>query len=352
MRTALGWTMHSEPGPGAARVRPPTATASASQPAVKVNAGCGEAALHKSETALPAALLPLPPGEGPGEGFAPAAPPSPSPLAEGRGTGSTRVNVSAPVHRAPETPPPCWRWRCLLAASLATRALPVSALPSVDFRAGHHPPRRAGPDVHHPRRTSASSARSPASAAVSKARQRRHQPDHADLQPAKQKMDSAAQDVQAAINASAGALHRSPYPPVLEGANPADAPIPLTTRSPPPHHSTINKVRSRHPAGRSCQPDPRASATGRLRPRSIDPARVAACTGGRAHRRRGGQGERRRGRRRRPARRLSLGANDHSSRRTPQIAQLSLQDGTPQCMCNVRTVVAAASRERPRSPAV
>src|SRR4029077_6195466 len=39
-------------------------------------------------------------------------------------------------------------------------------------------------------------------------------------------MDSAAQDVQAAINAAAGTLPQNlPYPPVYAKANPADAPI-------------------------------------------------------------------------------------------------------------------------------
>ena len=40
------------------------------------------------------------------------------------------------------------------------------------------------------------------------------------------KIDSAAQDVQAAINASAGTLPTNlPYPPVYSKVNPADAPI-------------------------------------------------------------------------------------------------------------------------------
>ena len=39
-------------------------------------------------------------------------------------------------------------------------------------------------------------------------------------------MDTAAQDVQAAINAAAGTLPTNlPYPPVYTKVNPADAPI-------------------------------------------------------------------------------------------------------------------------------
>ena len=114
-------------------------------------------------------------------------------------------------------------------------------------------------------------------------------------------MDSAAQDVQAAINASAGTLPTNlPYPPVYSKVNPADAPIlslALTSDSVP-----IDKISDA--ADTILQPKlsqidgvGKVTVQGGLRPAvrvRVDPARVAAyglVARGRAHR--GGRRQRR-----------------------------------------------------------
>jgi multidrug efflux pump len=97
------------------------------------------------------------------------------------------------------------------------------------------------------------------------------------------RMDSAAQDVQAAINASAGTLPTTlPYPPVYSKVNPADAPIlSLALTS-----DTIPIERISDVADTLLQPKlsqidgvGKVSVQGNLRPAvrvRIDPARVAA----------------------------------------------------------------------------
>jgi len=94
-------------------------------------------------------------------------------------------------------------------------------------------------------------------------------------------MDSAAQDVQAAINAAAGTLPANlPYPPVYAKVNPADAPIltlALTSDSlpidvisvPPTRCCSRNFPRSMASAASPCRVDWRPAVRVRVDPRDF-----------------------------------------------------------------------------------
>ena len=175
----------------------------------------------------------------------------------------------------------------LLAGILGYRALPLSALPSVDFPTIQVTTQLpgAGPETvatlitaslerQFGQITGLQSMTSTSSQGTSQITLT------FDLN---RKMDSAAQDVQAAINAAAGTLPTTlPYPPVYSKVNPADAPIlslALTSDSVP-----IDKISDA--ADTILQPKlsqidgvGKVTVQGGLRPAirvRVDPARVAA----------------------------------------------------------------------------
>src|SRR3954452_20997869 len=196
------------------------------------------------------------------------------------------MNISAPFIARPIATS-LLAFAVLLAGVLGYRALPVSALPSVDFPTIQVTTQLpgAGPEAV-PTLITASLERqfgqitglqwmtSTSSEATSQITLTFN---------LNRRMDSAAQDVQAAINASAGTLPTNlPYPPVYSKVNPADAPIlslALTSDS-----VRIDKVSDA--ADTLLQPKlsqidgvGKVSVQGNLRPAvrvRIDPARVAA----------------------------------------------------------------------------
>ena len=196
------------------------------------------------------------------------------------------MNISAPFIARPIA-------TCLLAIAvllsglLGYRALPVSALPTVDFPTIQVTTQLpgAGPDTvatlitaslerQFGQITGLSSMTSTSSEGTSQITLQFN---------LNRRMDSAAQDVQAAINAAAGTLPPSlPYPPVYAKVNPADAPIlslALTSTS-------IALDRVSDAADTLLQPKlsqidgvGRVTVQGGLRPAvrvRVDPARVAA----------------------------------------------------------------------------
>ncbi len=175
----------------------------------------------------------------------------------------------------------------LLSGILGYRALPVSALPSVDFPTIQVTTQLpgAGPETvatlitaslerQFGQITGLQSMTSTSSQGTSQITLTFN---------LNRKMDSAAQDVQAAINASAGTLPSTlPYPPVYSKVNPADAPIlslALTSDAIP-----IDKISDA--ADTILQPKlsqldgvGKVTVQGGLRPAirvRVDPARVAA----------------------------------------------------------------------------
>ena len=139
------------------------------------------------------------------------------------------MNISAPFIARPIA---TWlmAFAVILAGILGYNALPVSALPTVDFPTIQVTTQLpgAGPDTvatlitaslerQFGQITGLSSMTSTSSEGTSQITLQFN---------LTRKMDSAAQDVQAAINAAAGTLPSTlPYPPVYAKVNPADAPI-------------------------------------------------------------------------------------------------------------------------------
>ncbi|MDT7951221.1 MAG: multidrug efflux RND transporter permease subunit [Acetobacteraceae bacterium] len=175
----------------------------------------------------------------------------------------------------------------LLAGILGYRALPVSALPSVDFPTIQVTTQLpgAGPETvatlitaslerQFGQITGLQSMTSTSSQGTSQITLTFN---------LNRKMDSAAQDVQAAINASAGTLPTTlPYPPVYSKVNPADAPIlslALTSDAVP-----IDKISDAadtilQPKLSQIEGVGKVTVQGGLRPAirvRVDPARVAA----------------------------------------------------------------------------
>ncbi len=196
------------------------------------------------------------------------------------------MNISAPFIARPIA---TWLLAIavILTGVLGYRALPVSALPTVDFPTIQVTTQLpgAGPDTvatlitaslerQFGQITGLSSMTSTSSEGTSQITLQFN---------LSRKMDSAAQDVQAAINAAAGTLPATlPYPPVYAKVNPADAPIlslALTSDS-----ITIDKVSDA--ADTLLQPKlsqidgvGKVTVQGGQRPAvrvRIDPARVAA----------------------------------------------------------------------------
>jgi len=196
------------------------------------------------------------------------------------------MNISAPFIARPVA-------TCLLAVAvllggvLGYRTLPVAALPTVDFptiQVTTHLP-GAGPDTvatlitaslerQFGQITGLASITSTSSEGTSQITLQFN---------LNRRMDSAAQDVQAAINAAAGTLPTNlPYPPIYAKVNPADAPIlslALTSDS-------ISIDRISDAADTLLQPKlsqidgvGKVTVQGGLRPAirvQVDPARVAA----------------------------------------------------------------------------
>jgi len=196
------------------------------------------------------------------------------------------VNISAPFIARPVA-------TCLLAVAvllsgvLGYRALPVAALPTVDFPTIQVTTQLpgAGPDTvatlitaslerQFGQITGLASMTSTSSEGTSQITLQFN---------LNRRMDSAAQDVQAAINAASGTLPTSlPYPPIYAKVNPADAPIlslALTSDS-----VTIDRISDA--ADTLLQPKlsqidgvGKVTVQGGLRPAvrvQVDPARVAA----------------------------------------------------------------------------
>ena len=203
----------------------------------------------------------------------------------------------------------------LLAGALGYRALPVSALPQVDFPTilvttqlpGANPDTVATLVTASLERqfgqiqglTSMTSTSSEGTSQIT-------------LQfSLSRSIDSASEDVQAAINAAAGTLPVTlPYPPVYAKVNPADAPI--LTLALLSDAITIDRVSDAadtllQPKLSQIEGVGRVTVQGNMRPAvrvRVDPARLAAyglAHGGRAQRRRRRQRQRRQGRLRRPA---------------------------------------------------
>ena len=196
------------------------------------------------------------------------------------------MNISAPFIARPIATS-LLAFAVLLAGFLGYRALPVSALPSVDFPTIQVVTQLpgAGPETvatlitaslerQFGQITGLQSMTSTSSEGTSQITLTFN---------LNRQMDSAAQDVQAAINASAGTLPSNlPYPPVYSKVNPADAPIlslALTSDSVP-----IDKISDA--ADTILQPKlsqidgvGKVTVQGNLRPAvriRVDPARVAA----------------------------------------------------------------------------
>jgi len=197
-----------------------------------------------------------------------------------------RVNISAPFIARPIATS-LLALAVLLGGFLGYQALPVSALPSVDFPSIQVTTQLpgAGPDTvatlitaslerQFGQITGLQSMTSMSSEGTSQITL---------TFTLDRRMDSAAQDVQAAINASAGTLPVNlPYPPVYSKVNPADAPIlslALTSDSIP-----IDKISDAadtilQPKLSQIEGVGKVTVQGGLRPAvrvRVDPARVAA----------------------------------------------------------------------------
>ncbi|HYZ64033.1 MAG TPA: multidrug efflux RND transporter permease subunit [Acetobacteraceae bacterium] len=175
----------------------------------------------------------------------------------------------------------------LLAGILGYRALPLSALPSVDFPTIQVTTQLpgAGPDTvatlitaslerQFGQITGLAAMTSTSSEGTSQITLTFN---------LNRRMDSAAQDVQAAINASAGTLPTNlPYPPVYSKVNPADAPIlslALTSDSIPIEKISDAADTLLQPKLSQIDGVGKVTVQGGLRPAvrvRIDPARVAA----------------------------------------------------------------------------
>ena len=200
------------------------------------------------------------------------------------------MNISAPFIARPIA---TWLLAIaiLLAGALGYRALPVSALPEVDFptiQVTTQLPGASPETVETLITASLERQFGQIPGLVTMTSQSSEGTSQITLQfDLNRSMDSAAQDVQAAINAAAGTLPANlPYPPVYAKVNPADAPIltlALTSDSLPidevsdaadtllqPKLSRDRRRRPRHRAGRAAPGGARARRSGaarRLRPR-------------------------------------------------------------------------------------
>ena len=205
------------------------------------------------------------------------------------------MNISAPFIARPIA---TWLLAIaiLLAGALGYRALPVSALPEVDFptiQVTTQLPGASPETVATLITASLERQFGQIPGLVTMTSQSSEGTSQITLQFAlNRSMDSAAQDVQAAINAAAGTLPANlPYPPVYAKVNPADAPIltlALTSDSLPidvvsdaadtllqPKLSRDRRRRPRHRAGRTA---PRRARARRSRaPRRLRPRRWRTC---------------------------------------------------------------------------
>ena len=272
------------------------------------------------------------------------------------------MNISAPFIARPIA---TWLLAIavLLAGVLGYRALPVSALPTVDFPTIQVTTQLpgAGPDTVatlitasprtpvRPDHRACSSMTSTSSEGTSQITLQFN---------LSRKMDSAAQDVQAAINAAAGTLPDTlPYPPVYAKVNPADAPIiSLALTSDSITIDTVSDAADTLLQPKLSQIDGVGKVTvqGGQRPAvrvRIDPARVAAyglSHGGRPHRRRRRQRQRRQGRLRRPRARPTRSAPTTSSL-TPDAYRnlvIAYRNGAPVRLSDVGTVVGGVENDR------
>jgi multidrug efflux pump len=196
------------------------------------------------------------------------------------------VNISAPFIARPVA---TWllALAVLLAGALGYHALPVSALPEVDFPTIEVTTQLpgAGPDTMETLVTASLERQfGQMPGLLMMTSQSAQGTSQITLQfNLNRSMDSAAQDVQAAINAAAGTLPPNlPYPPVYSKVNPADAPIltlALTSDSLP--IDVVSDAADTLLQPRLSQIDGvgRVTVQGGLRPAvrvRVDPARLAA----------------------------------------------------------------------------
>jgi len=196
------------------------------------------------------------------------------------------VNISAPFIARPVA---TWLLAVavLLAGALGYHALPVSALPEVDFPTIEVTTQLpgAGPDTMETLVTASLERQfGQMPGLLMMTSQSSQGTSQITLQfSLNRSMDSAAQDVQAAINAAAGTLPPNlPYPPVYSKVNPADAPIltlALTSDSLP--IDVVSDAADTLLQPRLSQIDGvgRVTVQGQLRPAvrvRVDPARLAS----------------------------------------------------------------------------
>jgi multidrug efflux pump len=196
------------------------------------------------------------------------------------------MNISAPFIARPIA---TWLLAIaiLLAGVLGYRALPVSALPEVDFPTIQVTTQLpgAGPETIETLITASLERQfGQIPGLVTMTSQSSEGTSQITLQFALNRtMDSAAQDVQAAINAAAGTLPANlPYPPVYAKVNPADAPIltlALTSDSLPIDTVSDAADTLLQPKLSEIDGVGRVTVQGGLRPAvrvRVDPARLAA----------------------------------------------------------------------------
>jgi multidrug efflux pump len=196
------------------------------------------------------------------------------------------MNISAPFIARPIA---TWLLAIaiLLTGILGYRALPVSALPEVDFPTVQVTTQLPGasPETVETLITASLERQfGQIPGLVTMTSQSSEGTSQITLQFAlNRSMDSAAQDVQAAINAAAGTLPANlPYPPVYAKVNPADAPIltlALTSESMPIDMISDAADTLLQPKLSEIDGVGRVTVQGRLRPAvrvRVDPARLAA----------------------------------------------------------------------------
>src|SRR5262245_6652926 len=196
------------------------------------------------------------------------------------------MNISAPFIARPIA---TWLLAIaiLLAGALGYRALPVSALPEVDFPTVVVTTQLPGanPETMETLVTASLERQfGQIPGLLTMTSQSSEGTSQITLQfDLGRSMDSAAQDVQAAINAAAGTLPTNlPYPPVYAKVNPADAPIltlALTSDSHPIDQVSDAADTLLQPKLAQIDGVGRVTVQGRLRPAvrvRVDPARLAA----------------------------------------------------------------------------
>src|SRR6476661_3270237 len=175
----------------------------------------------------------------------------------------------------------------LLAGALGYRALPVSALPEVDFptiQVTTQLPGASPETVETLITASLERQFGQIPGLVTMTSQSAEGTSQITLQfQAGRSMDSAAQDVQAAINAAAGTLPAGlPYPPTYSKVNPADAPIltmALTSDTRPVDVMSDAADTMLQPKLSEIEGVGRVTVQGTMRPAvriRVDPARLAA----------------------------------------------------------------------------